>query len=211
MWVDELEEIRYSPYTPSDLDFGLTYHEDFEAGKPTKVGDWIGCREEFHHENRGVKRFYFHHSLPEGRGRSIAVFLDKVEDRLGLPEHQRTRIGPTNKRKTVWVEASEWWRHDAMRRSLFTALLKQSVDYRISLDNFDEALYCGIYTCDTRAAVDRFLSGHTHYWGGYEGWVRAFTPYCHNGTPDPSKLLRDVPRPDNVPRVKTNDALLPVA
>lgn len=61
-----------------------------------------------------------------------------------------------------------------MRRSLFTALLRQAVDYRIHLDNFEECLYQGEYLRDVRPALDRFLAGNTYYWGGKTGFVEAF-------------------------------------
>ena len=99
----------------------------------------------------------------------------------------------------MWVEASEWWRGHSLRRSLFTALLRQAAVYRIHLDNFDEALYQGEYLRNTNKAVDRFLAGNTYYWGGYSGWVRVLDSDEWKGVsakaPDPVKLLRDYPKP----------------
>ncbi len=171
MWRgDECQEINVS-YTPTAGHFGTSY--DRSRKSKTRVEEWEGCREIFH-DVSDRRRFYFAHDLPEGRGRSISVFFDKVEDKLKLPEDQRARFGPTSKRKIIWVEQGKWWRGHSMRRSFFTALLRCARAYRIHEDNFEHALYGLHYTRQTKDAVKRFFEGNTWYWGRVKGWWNAF-------------------------------------
>lgn len=107
MWIDEIDEIKFGTYGPGRKDFGRVWRRVPITG-PKNVEDWISCREVFHRENRGLKRFYFCHRLPHGKGRSISVFLDKIEDRLNLSPENRTRCGPTNKRTIMRVDFSEY-------------------------------------------------------------------------------------------------------
>lgn len=202
MWVDQKDDIKYPVYSAVAGSFGKTWGALPKEG-PIPVDDWISCRDLFHKYTKEGKRFYFFHGLEEGRGKSIAVFFDRLETILKLDEDQRTRFGPTNKRLIIWVEMSEWWRAQSIRRSLFTALMRQSIGYRLHKDNFDETLYWGEYTVKTKDALKRFLEGHTFYWGGYRGWIKAFDPSEWRGqtarTPDPEKLLRDYARPMPAP------------
>jgi hypothetical protein len=206
MWINQFEKIHYGAYSPTPEDFGLSgkklpgYH---------KVSDWYSCREVFHDRWRKETRIYYHHGQKVGRGRAVSVFMDKVEDILHLAPEDRTRCGPTSMRKIMWIEASEWWRGNSMRRSFFTAMVRQATLYRMSpsKENFSKVLYGGEYTSDSKAAVDRFLAGNVHYWGGYKGWVRAFCPESHEmyrRKPDPVVLLRDYPRPLPPRKVKEN-------
>lgn len=178
MWIaDRRDELSDVLYAPDHGAFGRTYDSQQDNGGKVRVYDWVTCREEFHEENRHLRKYYYCHGLPApSRGRAISVFLDKIEDRLGLTEAQRTKMGPTNKRGICWVEVSAWWRGYSLRRSLFTALLKDGRSYRISLDNFEQTLADGLYTRPTRPALERFLGGNTHYWGSYRGWFRAVGP-----------------------------------
>jgi hypothetical protein len=203
MWIDQKDEIKYGVYGPSKNDFGKVWGKIPKTG-PKLVDDWISCREVFHNEwkPRNRVRFYYCHSLPKGSGRSISVFFDKVEDRLNLPIEQRSKFGPTNKRKILWIEPSNWWCCHAMRRSLFTALLRHAINYRIHLDNFDESLYVGPYLEDTKEALDRFLSGSAYYWGNEIGWMNAFDKkHYWNKNLNINVKLRDYPKP--VPTRKT--------
>jgi hypothetical protein len=155
------------------------------------VNSWETCRERFlARQNNEVKSYFFKHDLPNGRGRSIAVFFDKIEDKLGILPERRSVFQSTNKKKYCKVTPAPFWDKDEMRRSLFSALLRASVHYRIHNDNFDAALYAVYYTNDTKAAVDRFLKGNYHYWGSPAdgiGWKNVFT---HADSAKVRKLLR---------------------
>jgi hypothetical protein len=202
MWIDHKDEIAYGYYTPTNRSFGVSWGKRKGNG-PTRIGEWITCREEFHNYNRRRLRFYFCHRFRPLIGRNISEFFDKIEDRLKLVEKDRSRFGPTDKEDVTWVEMSEWWKCHSMRRSLFTALLRQSIDYNAQAEsnNFDAVLYEGQYTSGTRAALNRFFEGNTYYWGGHCGWVQAFNPsewdWVGYTKPkiDVTNVLRDYPRP----------------
>ena len=95
MWINQKDEIKSGVYGPSPGYFGKVHGRDINQS-PKELDDWIGCREVFHRENRHLKRFYYSHHLPKGRGRSISVFFDKIEDRLNLLPKDRSQFGPTN-------------------------------------------------------------------------------------------------------------------
>lgn len=175
MWIDQKDHVSYGIYTPSPGSFAKLWGREPKDGIKD-LEYWASCRDIFHRENRCCRRFYFFHNLSEGQGRSISIFVDKVDDLIGLGEGDRCRLGPTNKRSTMWIEPSRWWWGQSIRRSLFTALLRQSLTYRVSLDNFEHSLYNGTYTGNTRAALDRFIAGNNYYWGGAVGWMSAFDP-----------------------------------
>ncbi len=78
MWDPDQQKIHYTAYDPAPLEFGLAESTDLLGN--SKINSWSDCREEFHEFNQEVKRWYFHHNLPEGRGRSVSVFVEKVED-----------------------------------------------------------------------------------------------------------------------------------
>jgi hypothetical protein len=203
MWIKEQENITCPVYSPCPGDFGMPIGQ--KSGK-TEIGDWWGCREEFAFVYLKLKRYFF--NIEGADGLSIGLFFTKVEDILGLSENQRSRIGPTSRPNIIWVEPRNWWRKCHMRRSLFTALLRQSVVYNRVHENFEAALYEGQYTYETRKALAHFLSGHTYYWGNIRGWVEAFSTIRYGRYPDPVQLLRNTPRPPDVPKIKTREVLL---
>ncbi len=210
MWFDEKCEIQINRgiYSPQPESFGRC-GQAYVSGIVHHIQMWHSCREDFHVYTKKKQRFYYHHDLPKerGRGKSIAVFFDKVEAELKIPEKERSKFGATNYQKVMWFEMSGWWRKSSIRRSLFTALLRQSRGYYICKNNYKKTLYDGEYTDCNRKALKRFMSGNTYYWGRETGWVMAFEaymedPYDYYGNAikrklDLTKLLRDNPRPSN--------------
>jgi hypothetical protein len=140
------------------------------VGNRYKVVQWYYCRELFHGQLYNLPLFFFSHD--SRKGNHVAAFMRKVEDTLGV--EPRSDFGPTQRKTIMWVEPSRWWTMRAMRRSLFTILLRAGTSYIPSRDNFQEALHSDPYSIATRYAVERFLAGHTVYKGKKRGWLRQF-------------------------------------
>jgi hypothetical protein len=134
------------------------------------AGQWYECREIWHYELKDLPLFFYSHI--SGKTRAVAAFITKVENILDV--RPRSHIGPTQRKTICWVEPSSWWTRLAMRRSLFTILLRVAQHYHTEEDNFRDALYSHHYTKNTRYAVERFLNGYTHYTGRKRGWYNQF-------------------------------------
>jgi hypothetical protein len=156
-----------TPYRPDPGYF--SYPKNIIGGRYV-AGQWFGCREIWHYELKNLPLFFFSHST--GKTRSIDSFMRKIED--GLEVRPISHFGPTQRKTISWIEPSPWWTRLAMRRSLFTILLRVSDHYHPEEDNFDQALYSHKYTRETQYAVERFLSGCTHYKGRKRGWYNQF-------------------------------------
>lgn len=135
-----------------------------------QAGQWYYCRELFHGQLYNLNLFFFSHD--NNKQNCISTFMQKVEDILDV--QPRSKFGPTQRKKIMWIEPSKWWTVRSMRRSLFTILLRAGNQYILSKKNFEEALYSDPYTMSTRYAVERFLAGHTVYTGRKKGWHQVF-------------------------------------
>lgn len=114
--------------------------------------------------------FFFSHET--GKTRAVATFMGKVENMVKVGP--KSHYGPTQRKTICWVAPSPWWTRMAMRRSLYTILLRCAQNYKIELDNFEEALFSERYTKETKYAVHRFLAGNTTYTGHRRGWFNQF-------------------------------------
>ena len=156
-----------TPYRPQPESFckskGLN-------GKRYKVGQWYICRELFHSILYNLKLFFFSHNL--GKGHCIAAFMKKIEEKLDV--QPRSEFGPTQRKTIMWIKPSKWWTLKAMRRSLFTILLRCGDAYLPSKDNFEKALLSNQYANNTKYAISRFLEGYTVYTGKKRGWYNQF-------------------------------------
>ena len=131
---------------------------------------WEKCRELFHREPIMDYMLYAH---PQCEGINVAAFIRAVEVRMN---HKLfSEFGPTNARNASWIKPAEFWQRGHIRQSFFTVLLRCGRVYKRTKDNFNEALYEEYFTRNTKAAVERFLSGHTWYRGDDEEiWYRVF-------------------------------------
>lgn len=141
-----------------------------KADNRHEVGQWYYCRDIFHKYLHNLKLFFFSHST--SKGRSIIAFMQKIEKKLQLKD--LSEYGLTQRKTIIWIKPSRWWTQKAMRRSLFTALLRTAENYSYSKDNFEEALFSHLYTKGTRCAIERFLAGYTRYTGKKRGWYKQF-------------------------------------
>jgi len=156
---------------------------------------WEFCREYFLDISQGVRRMLFYHR--KDKGYAIAAFINQVERKIGI--YPRTILGPTQRKTMTWLRVSPWWTASAMRRSLFTALLRCGVNYSWQRDNFNHALDSILYTKSTNYAVRRFLRGYTKYTGRHRGWYSQFNfggnAYLnHKPSPDEVKKLLIKPK-----------------
>lgn len=134
----------------------------------------VTCRESFHSYTDGkVRKFAFMHR--GGKGKAIAAFIKKFEDKLGLSQKDRCEFIATQFNNVTCIKIPSWWSDHQMRRSLLTILIRNcGPNYLRSKDNFDTALYNHEYITGTKMAVERFLEGYTHYTGEVTGWVYQF-------------------------------------
>jgi hypothetical protein len=167
--MDKYGDIIYveTPYRPEPGSFCMSKSND---GIRHKVRGWHYCRDIFNGQLYNLKLFFFSHEL--NMGQSVFDFMSKVENILDV--QPRSHFGPTQRNTIMWVRPSRWWTIKAMRRSLFTILLRAGSNYNIDLDNFEEALYSNQYSLNTKYAVERFLAGNTLYVGKKRGWYKQF-------------------------------------
>lgn len=123
---------------------------------------WHKCREQFApFWKPEVDGFFFSHESGHLTRQGIADFVCRAEKVLEL-EGEST-FSPTTIPTISWVEPHGFWKQCFMRRSLFTVLLRAGRQYKIDLDNFEEALYSEKYLNETKTAVMRFLFGFTTF------------------------------------------------
>lgn len=162
--------------------------------------DWQKCREQFAKLFADVPHgFYFSHEPDQGA--HVACFIERVEEILkaGGCEFPPTEFAYTNLKFALWVQPSPFWTSCAMRRSLFTILLRCGLLYDPVTDNFEKALYSEKYVSPTKDAVERFLFGFTQYVGTSDvegvgkGWYTVFN------NKDLEEIRKKLIRPDNAP------------
>lgn len=158
---------------------------------------WQHCRETFGDQfTENTPSLYFCHGADQSE--AVASFISKVEDVLHISAMEireerhplffsncePTVFAKTNRNNIIWVKPSKFWMSVAMRRSLFTVLLRCGRQYNPKADNFQEALYSDNYIVNTKDAVKRFLFGFTDFitdevaFGNgrrtNKGWVNCF-------------------------------------
>ena len=152
---------------PAIGDFGVEYDN-------LNSIEWHHCREKFAAIfTEDLSGFYFSHYY--GRSTDTVCFLNKFEKILDLK--QQSRFANTNKQTIVWIEPCDFWKSCTLKRSLFTIILRCSVNYILNKDNFDDALFGNYkesaYTKDTKLALMRFMYGFTEY-------AHEFNPTIYN-------------------------------
>ena len=172
--------------------------QDSPSGHIVAV-EWLYCREYFQEESKGISRFLFCHRMKKTP--SIAYFLDKVEEILGLED--RTIVGPTQRFNISWIRASRWWMDTSMKRSLLTLLLRCAQNYKPKFDNFEEALFSTSYSKRTEYALRRFLDGNTRYVGRRRGWLNQFK-CTEDGFVNTELFDRLLIRPDANPAISSD-------
>lgn len=137
---------------------------------------WVKCREQFaNYFTSRVLGFYFSHK--HDCADNVAQFISKTEEIIGIKDC--ATYAKTNRNWVLWIEPNAFWTSCAMRRSLFTILLRCGLNYKSNEDNYEESLYSEGYIKETKEAVMRFLFGFTKYVPDNSlnvprGWVSAF-------------------------------------
>lgn len=161
---DKYESVS-TPYLPDQGMFGRpkTVNQGIY-----RVEHWTRCREIFHNLLFHARIFFYRHH----RGKAVATFIAEIEERLNV--FPRSQMGPTQRKGIIWIRPSRWWTFLAMRRSLFTILLRAGSFYKTTKPNFEEAIQKEKYLKNTLYAFDRFMQGHTKYTGRKRGWYKQF-------------------------------------
>lgn len=133
---------------------------------PPKNVHWDHCREQFAAKfNEFTPGFYFSH-LP-GKSYDVGEFITKFETIVGLSEN--SIFSKTDKESVLWISPAVFWTNCQMKRSLMTILLRCGINYDITKDNFDDALFGDYkeasYVKETRSAIMRFMFGFTKFTG----------------------------------------------
>lgn len=124
---------------------------------------WHNCRENFNKKlNSDCRGFYFCHSPFEGRG--VAAFLHKTEKIISVSGAINfSTYEFTDDASVIWINISDFWLKNEIRRQFLTILLRCGLSYIPKLDNYDEALWSKYYTKETKLATYRFLFGFTEF------------------------------------------------
>jgi hypothetical protein len=120
---------------------------------------WYACRESFQNDWYGTldtnfEKIFFYVCDKV----NTASFIKKAEDTLGL--WIRTKFYHTTDPNICVVTPAPFWRNNSLRMSLFTILLRASLDYGAG-QNWLECLFENNYAQSTRRAIMYFLDGHT--------------------------------------------------
>jgi hypothetical protein len=125
---------------------------------------WLACRDGWQNtpqqtlKDRGMFFCVESFKIPD-----LAKFLHIIEYKLKVKTY--TKFQRTNLADVIWLKLSPFWLKGLMRRSFFTLLLRCGRDYKITEDNFEEALFSHAYSSQSKLAVERFLNGYTCYKG----------------------------------------------
>lgn len=156
-----------TPYRPETGSFAS--YKKFD-GEKYRIINWHYCRDIFHPQLYNLDLFFFAHD--PNRSYNIASFMERIERKVNIDYF--SEYGPTQRKSIMWIRPSKWWTIRSMRRSLFTILLRCGNNYFPSKNNFKEALFSDPYANATKCAINRFLSGYTHYIGRKKGWLDQF-------------------------------------
>jgi hypothetical protein len=161
----ELPKSAYAPQTGS-----LAFIPKQKNASP----EWFTCREQFHTSVVQRKDQNFLFAFSEGERQKIIDFMEEVQNKIGLPISSRIKFVDTSMDNVLYIEIGSWWGNQNIRISFLTALLRCG---RVYNGDFQGALFSQLYTYDTKPAVDRFLSGCTHYLGKGSQWHATFSDY----------------------------------
>lgn len=132
---------------------------------------WDHCREQFAAKFSSVTNgFYFSHA--EGRSLDVAEFVSKFEQIIFSNMNSIldcSFFAKTSKTGVLWIEPSNFWLDCLIKRSLLTIIMRCGLNYSLTKDNFDDALFGNYkeseYLKETRSATLRFMFGFTKFTG----------------------------------------------
>lgn len=164
--LEEIKKIKQIYNTPGNGYFAV------EELYP-KALNWQNCREKllanFLNKSRGL--FFTHYN---NLSEDIATFITKCENILQNSNEEikfkYTLFKKTNYKNITWIKPSEFWLDCIFKKSLFTLLLRCSLNYKTTNNNFDECMFSEKYeenklARETKDAILRFFYGFTEYKG----------------------------------------------
>jgi len=164
--TDDEFELEEKPFNNM---FDLGSWASYAFAKSGPGSNWVTCRETFHRYvmRRQTKGFFFH--VGKATCGQVARFIHEMERRLKLPE--QSRFYKTTNQKVTYIEVSPFWRQQAMRRQLFTVLLRCG---RYYMSDFLKAIQKDVYGKQTYKAIRHFMKGYTDLASCRGGWVNCF-------------------------------------
>lgn len=143
------------------------YAIDNEDSKPIT---WDHCREQFLGKmSSNMPGFFFSHH--DNRSNDVASFICQFEQIIGLSGINMTFscFAKTERKNIIWVIPSSFWLSCLIKRSLLTLLLRCSLNFECSQQNFESCLFGEYPECklirETKRALIRFMFGFTEYKG----------------------------------------------
>jgi hypothetical protein len=191
----ELLEHSQGNYQPSDGYLGA-YYDSQKIGFVKNAASanktyWFSCRETFHNcldkrreapngtpdDERLVTDGYFFCSALN-RAEDVVDLIDRAEDQLKLStrtQFSRTTFKNTNDPRVIYLKPPYFWWKENMRHQIFTILLRAGLLHSASSKNsLIDVVYKHPYAMATRAAVEHFFKGNTHFCGDQgqvgKGW-----------------------------------------
>ena len=154
-----------------------------KSTKSLVLYEWCSCREVLHnywtsspHTKRNLMCFGCYYPV------KILEFLRITEERIAKLSGEKivySKVGRTDQKGINYIEISNFWIANPIRKSFFTELLRAASCYDRPLTNEEKnkiqstpkperadywtALWMRSYFLQTQPAVLRFLDGHTHY------------------------------------------------
>lgn len=163
--INETKELKQIYANPGNGYFAIDE-------KHPKALNWHNCREKFlacFFSNS--KGFFFSHI--NNNNEDIAGFIIKCEKIIQNSDNrifENTYFKKTCDEKIIWIQPSCFWLDCIIKRSLLTLLLRCSLNYKISEDNFDNCFFSEEFkenklARDTKNAIIRFFHGFTEFTG----------------------------------------------
>ena len=159
----EVKNINFVYQPPPVGQFAL----EPEASKPIV---WDHCREQFLGKMTSeIKGFYFSNYYEKSE--DVASFVAKFENILAV-SHENfilSNFNKTDKDNILWISPSRFWFDCMLKKSLFTLVLRASLNYDIKIDNFENCFFGEFQENklikETKTAFIRFMYGFTKYTG----------------------------------------------
>jgi hypothetical protein len=162
------EEVYY--YNKRQTDYFAIAKDDKQR---LTIDSWLRCRDAVHStlsKSKKKDRFLFCHEI--NKEKNIAAFIQFIERKLELKT--LTLFEPTQFEDVICVRPSKWWMERAMKRSLFTILIRAGKYFKRNKNNLADVVEQGTYLTNTSYAFYRFLDGYTRYTGNITGWYNQF-------------------------------------
>ena len=131
---------------------------------------WDHCREQFLGKMTfEMSGFYFSHYA--NKSEDVALFINKIEKILSISIENIvfSTFCKTDKDHVIWVCPSSFWMDCVLKKSLFTLLLRVSLNFDKDKNNFENCIFGDFLENkllkETKCAFIRFMFGFTKFDG----------------------------------------------